>query len=133
MKIARVFPTKTTMSPTDPDAYFSTPELFTPEYDEIHISVNFTWDIKKAEWLKKQWEKIAPVKIGGVAIDGEFPEPQREWKSLQSLWIRPPLYKNIMKNKESIIEFNQKNPAEYKKEKRNKKSRKCNVGLCYIE
>ena len=71
MRIARVFPTKTSMSPDDSDAYFSTPELFMPPYDEIHISVTFTWDINHAKWLAKQWEKIAPVKIGGVAIDGE--------------------------------------------------------------
>jgi len=71
MKIARVFPTKTSMSPTDRDAYFGEPELFMPDYDEIHISVAFTWDIKRAYWLKKQWEHIAPVKIGGVAINGE--------------------------------------------------------------
>jgi len=71
MKIARVFPTKTSMSPQDQDAYFGLPELFMPEYGEIHISVVFTWDIEKAYWLKKQWEHIAPVKIGGVAIDGE--------------------------------------------------------------
>ena len=62
------------MSPTDSDAYFSTPELFMPEYDEVHISVTFTWDIEKGYWLKKQWEHIAPVGIGGVAIDGESKE-----------------------------------------------------------
>lgn len=59
------------MSPQDRDVYFSTPELFMPKYDEVHISVTFTWDVEKAQWLKKQWEHIAPVKIGGVAIDGE--------------------------------------------------------------
>ena len=71
MKIARVFPTKTSMSPMDRDAYFGEPELFMPEYDEIHISVAFTWDIKRAEWLAKQWEFVAPVKIGGPAMNGE--------------------------------------------------------------
>lgn len=71
MRIARVFPTKTSMSPTDRDAYFGEPELFMPEYDEIHISVAFTWDIKRAQWLAKQWEFIAPVKIGGPAMNGE--------------------------------------------------------------
>lgn len=71
MKIARVFPTKTSNSPDDPDAYFGPPELFMPDYDEIHVSVAFTWDIKRARELKKQWEAIAPVKIGGPAIDGE--------------------------------------------------------------
>lgn len=72
MKIARVFPTRTSMSPQDKDAYFGPPGLFASQgYDEIHISVVFTWDIEKAEWLKKQWGMIAPVRIGGPAIDGE--------------------------------------------------------------
>jgi len=60
------------MSPLDHDAYFGQPGLFvSQEYKEIHISVAFTWDIEKAKWLKEQWEMIAPVKIGGPAIDGE--------------------------------------------------------------
>lgn len=59
------------MSPTDQDAYFGEPDLFTPEYDEIHISVTFTWDTKRAWELAWQWEHIAPVKIGGIAINGE--------------------------------------------------------------
>jgi len=71
MRIARVFPTKTSMSPTDRDAYFGEPELFMPEYDEVHISAAFTWDISRAEWLAKQWEHVAPIKIGGPAINGE--------------------------------------------------------------
>lgn len=71
MRTARVFPTKTSMSPTDRDAYFGEPDLFTPDYDEIHVSVTFTWDTKKAWELAWQWEHIAPVKIGGVAINGE--------------------------------------------------------------
>ncbi len=71
MRIARIFPTKTSMSPVDQDAYFGEPELFMPEYDEAHISVAFTWDIERAKWLAKQWEFVAPVKIGGPAIDGE--------------------------------------------------------------
>ena len=71
MKTARVFPTKTSMGPTDRDAYFGEPELFMPEYNEIHISVAFTWDIERAKWLAKQWEFVAPVKIGGPAVNGE--------------------------------------------------------------
>lgn len=59
------------MSPTDRDAYFGEPELFMPEYDEVHISVAFTWDIGRAEWLAKQWNFVAPVKIGGPAMNGE--------------------------------------------------------------
>lgn len=68
MKIARVFPTKTSYSPSDPDAYFGPPDLFTPHYDEVHVSVTFTWDRLKAEQLADDWRRIAPVKIGGVGL-----------------------------------------------------------------
>lgn len=74
-RIARVFPTKTSMTPTDQDAYYGTPELFMPKYDEVHISCQFTWDKPKAEMLAREWEHIAPVKIGGVAFDGESDQP----------------------------------------------------------
>ncbi len=75
MRIARVFPTKTNMSPTDEDAYFGAPNLFTRKYDEVHISTAFTWDIEKANWLAEQWRDYGKVKIGGAAFDdpgGEF-------------------------------------------------------------
>ena len=67
MKVARVFPTKTSMCPDDPDVYFGLPDLFTPKYDEVHISVTFTWDIKKAERLKNEWDRKGTVRIGGCA------------------------------------------------------------------
>jgi hypothetical protein len=63
------------MSPTDRDAYFGPPDLFTPAYDAVHISVLFTWDLAKAEKLKEAWEHTAPVTIGGPAVNGELPEP----------------------------------------------------------
>lgn len=75
MKIARVFPSKTRMCPTDNDAYFGDPGLFTPQYDEIHVSVTFTWDIPKAERLARAWANHGKVKIGGVAINGESDQP----------------------------------------------------------
>lgn len=75
MKIARVFPVKTSMSPIDKDSYFGLPNLWTPKYDEVHVSVTFTWHVDKAKWLKKQWESIGPVKIGGPAINGESETP----------------------------------------------------------
>jgi hypothetical protein len=69
MKIARVFPTKTSMSPTDHDCYFGLPQLYMPKYDEVHISVTFTWDIEKAKELKKQWKVYCKnVKVGGPAF-----------------------------------------------------------------
>ena len=53
MKIARVFPTKTSMSPDDPLAFFGPPTLdaIAAEPDEVHISVTFSWDLEKADEL----------------------------------------------------------------------------------
>ena len=75
MIVARVFPRKTKASPDDALAFFNAPGLFPPEVDEVHISVAFTYDMPRAEWLEKQWRPIAPVKIGGPALglpSGEF-------------------------------------------------------------
>lgn len=74
--IARVFPTKTSMSPTDDDAYFGPPIFDTPHYDEVHISVSFTWDLSRAEFLRIAWKNYGDkVFVGGPACDdagGEF-------------------------------------------------------------
>jgi hypothetical protein len=78
MKIARVFPSKTKATPNDTLCFFSSPRaFFNPKVDEVHISVTFTWDLKRAELLEKQWSKVAPVKIGGPAtgMKGEQFEP----------------------------------------------------------
>lgn len=76
MKLARVFPTKTSMSPTDEDVFFGEPPLFKVDYDEVHISVTFTWDIPKANKLAAAWRNVCDnVKVGGPAIGsyaGEF-------------------------------------------------------------
>lgn len=66
MRLIRVFPRKTKATPTDEMAYFGPPDLFA-EADEVHVSVAFTYDKSVAEKLAKQWERVAPVKIGGVA------------------------------------------------------------------
>ena len=75
MKIARVFPRKTKASPTDDLAFFGPPGFWPPEVDEVHISVAFTYDMKIAGDLAKEWNHVAPVKIGGPALgepSGEF-------------------------------------------------------------
>jgi hypothetical protein len=70
MRIARVFPSKTNMSPTDEDCYFGAPDLFTPKYDEVHISTVFTWDIKKAKYLAECWLSYAKfIRVDGPAFD----------------------------------------------------------------
>ena len=67
-RIIRVFPRKTKASPTDSLSRFDVPGMF-DEADEVHVSVAFTWDIERAEWLADQWRGVAPVKIGGPAFN----------------------------------------------------------------
>ena len=77
--IIRVFPSKTSMSPTDELCYFGEPPMpgFLPEHDAVHISTVFTWDKERALYLQKQWQMVTdkPVLAGGPAFDdpgGEF-------------------------------------------------------------
>ena len=75
MKIARVFPRKTSMSPIDEDVYFGLPPFGCPKYDDVHISVTFTWDNIKADYLARGWGGYGKVRIGGpgrMTIPGEF-------------------------------------------------------------
>lgn len=77
MKVIRVFPRQTEATPNDELVYINeTPPMFLFEADEVHISVAFTYDISRAEWLYKQWEITGiPVKMGGPAFgkpDGDF-------------------------------------------------------------
>jgi len=68
-KILRVFPRKTKATPDDENVRIRVfPSLF-DEADEIHVSVTFDSDKSFAEKLAKQWEKVAFVKIGGVAYN----------------------------------------------------------------
>lgn len=69
-RIARVFPRKTAATPDDDLAYINCgPGLFPPEVDEVHISVTFTWDRQRAEELALEWERVAPVQIGGPGME----------------------------------------------------------------
>jgi len=72
MKILRVFPRRTNATPDDELAFVGEPPLaalgLTP--DEVHISVTFTWDIRRAEKLWVAWSRYAPhVIMGGPAIE----------------------------------------------------------------
>jgi hypothetical protein len=60
------FPRRTKATPVDDLAFVGEPTMFA-EADEVHISVAFSWDLPEAERLKKEWERVAPVKIGGPA------------------------------------------------------------------
>ena len=74
MKILRVFPRKTNATPRDELVRFSGPGLFfeEEEFDEVHVSVAFTWDIEEGERLAHEWDAVAPgrVKLGGPAFGG---------------------------------------------------------------
>lgn len=60
------------MCPGDPDSYHGLPSMFMPDYDEIHISVTFTWDIKRGHFLKEQWRDYGKkILIGGPAFGNQ--------------------------------------------------------------
>ena len=75
-RILRVFPRRTTATPTDNRAFVGNPPMFWPDADEVHVSVTFTWDRAEGERLAEAWAATGlPVKIGGPAYDeagGEF-------------------------------------------------------------
>jgi hypothetical protein len=76
MKIARVFPRRTSATPDDGLAFVGDPPLFRPEADEVHVSCCFTWDRPEAERLARAWANCGyKVRVGGPAYDapaGDF-------------------------------------------------------------
>lgn len=44
------------------------PGLFPPKVDAVHVSVTFSWDLPEARRLAAEWERVAPVTIGGPAM-----------------------------------------------------------------
>ena len=68
MKIIRVFPRRTKVTPDDADVRIGcAPDLF-DEADRVEISVVFTWDLRTAERLEREWRYVAPTTIGGPAL-----------------------------------------------------------------
>ena len=69
MKIIRVFPRKTKMTPTDENVRINKqPGLF-DQADKVYISVTFTWDIPQAEKLYNSWKYVSSCEIGGPALN----------------------------------------------------------------
>lgn len=71
MRIIRVFPRRTAMTPSDPMAFVGDPPLglWRPGADEVHVSVAFTWDIEEGRRLAEAWGQYYDVvRIGGPAI-----------------------------------------------------------------
>lgn len=75
-RILRVFPRRTTATPTDELAFVGDPPMFHPQADEIHVSVTFSWDRAEGERLADAWTVTGlPVLLGGPAYGepaGEF-------------------------------------------------------------
>ena len=92
MKIARVFPAKTSMSPTDPLAFFGPPtlEAIAAEPEAVHISVTFSWDIPKADdHFRAVMEMLRRQKRPAVFSGGLEPEYMTPWKAEQLMGIKP--------------------------------------------
>ncbi len=69
MKIIRVFPRRTSLTPRDDYSFVGDPPLMRPEADEVHVSVTFTWDARAGRRLVEAWSQYYPVvKIGGPAF-----------------------------------------------------------------
>ena len=77
MKIARVFPRKTSATPDDSLVFINrSPPYILPDIDEVHISVAFTYDIPRAMMLAEEWIRTGiTVRVGGPAFStpsGDF-------------------------------------------------------------
>ncbi len=77
--ILRVFPRRTTHTPTDDLAVIGEPGLFPPpDFSKIHVSCAFTWDLEESMRLFRAWGRRhprVPIALGGPATgsgDGEF-------------------------------------------------------------
>lgn len=70
MRILRVFPRATALTPDDDMAVVGDPSLLRPSADEVRISVTFTWDVAEAVRLAQAWEVYYPgkVRVGGPAF-----------------------------------------------------------------
>jgi hypothetical protein len=68
MRILRVFPRRTSMTPNDPLVFIGDPPLWRPYADQVHVSVTFTWDMKEGCRLGQAWNQYYEnVRIGGPA------------------------------------------------------------------
>jgi len=68
--VVRVFPRRTSLTPTDSLAFVGNPPFWRPDADEVHVSATFTWDIPEATRLAGAWAHYYPaVRLGGPAFN----------------------------------------------------------------
>ena len=76
IRVIRVFPRRTSLTPNDSYAFVGSPPMWRPEAEEVHVSCTFTWDVSEAIRLQQDWGQYYPiVKLGGPAIkrdDSDF-------------------------------------------------------------
>ena len=78
-RILRVFPRRTSYTPSDPLVYISNGSLqipilqLLPEFDEVHISCVFTWDKQHCRELERMFRNLTnkPVYLGGPAFGSD--------------------------------------------------------------
>lgn len=69
LRILRVFPRRTALTPNDELSVVGDPRLERPDVDEVHVSCTFTWDKAEAERLAGAYAQYYPVvKLGGPAF-----------------------------------------------------------------
>ncbi|KKM72417.1 hypothetical protein LCGC14_1420750 [marine sediment metagenome] len=67
--LIRVFPRRTSYTPTDEYAFVGDPPLIRPDGLTVHVSVVFTWDQEEGERLATAWAQYYPsVQLGGPAF-----------------------------------------------------------------
>lgn len=74
MNILRVFPSRTSYTPTDDYVRIGQPDLLPlPDHiDEVHVSCCFSWEKDEAEVMAEAWRAVLPrtiVVVGGPAFD----------------------------------------------------------------
>lgn len=76
MKLIRVFPRRTNMTPDDSYVFIGDPpmELWRPEADQVHVSCLFTWDKDKAIRLAEAWNQYYGVRLSGPALESATDE-----------------------------------------------------------
>ena len=72
MPVIRVFPRRTSYTPTDPYAFVGDPPLWIPDASIVRVSCTFTWDMNEAQRLAAGWKERTglPTFIGGPAYEG---------------------------------------------------------------
>lgn len=68
--IIRVFPRRTSYTPTDDMTFVGMPPLIIPDHKEVHVSCTFSWDLDLCRELQFQWQGRTkkPVYLGGPAL-----------------------------------------------------------------